>query len=84
MTGWSGCSRWSRRRYARFNSALVGQTIPVLFEKAGRRDGQLVGRSPYWQLVHADAPASMIGQIVDVTIDSAKANSLSGVTARPI
>ncbi len=70
--------------YARFNGALVGQTIPVLFEKAGRRDGQLVGRSPYWQLVHADAPVSMIGQIVDVTIDSAKANSLSGVTAMPI
>jgi tRNA-2-methylthio-N6-dimethylallyladenosine synthase len=70
--------------YARFNGALVGRTIPVLFEKAGRRDGQLVGRSPYWQLVHADAPASMIGQIVDVTIDSAKANSLSGVTAMPI
>jgi tRNA-2-methylthio-N6-dimethylallyladenosine synthase len=70
--------------YARFNGALVGQTIPVLFEKAGRRDGQLVGRSPYWQLVHADAPASMIGRIVDVTIDSAKANSLSGVTAMPI
>lgn len=70
--------------YARFNGALVGRTIPVLFEKTGRRDGQLVGRSPYWQLVHADAPASMIGQIVDVAIDSAKANSLSGVTAMPI
>ena len=62
-----------------FNGALVGRTVPVLFEKAGRHAGQLVGRTPYWQLVHADAAASLIGQIAPVTIEIAKANSLSGV-----
>ena len=38
-----------------FNAAAVGTTMPVLFEKPGRHDGQLVGRSPYLQAVHADA-----------------------------
>lgn len=65
--------------YRCFNGQFVGQTLPVLFEKAGRYDGQLVGRSPYLQLVHADADAARIGQIVEVEIRSAGANSLSGV-----
>jgi tRNA-2-methylthio-N6-dimethylallyladenosine synthase len=65
--------------YQRFNGALVGKTLPVLFEKAGRHKGQLVGRSPYLQLVHADADPALVGRIVDVEIRAAGANSLSGV-----
>ena len=65
--------------YARFNGAFVGKTMPVLFEKAGRYPGQLVGRSPYLQLVHADADASRIGEIVNVEIQEARSNSLAGV-----
>jgi tRNA-2-methylthio-N6-dimethylallyladenosine synthase len=66
--------------YARFNGAFVGKTMPVLFEKAGRYPGQLVGRSPYLQLVHADADASRVGEIVNVEIQEARSNSLAGVT----
>ncbi len=51
----------------------------MLFEKAGRHDGQLVGRSPYLQLVHADADPALVGRIVDVEILDAMTNSLSGV-----
>ncbi len=65
--------------YARFNGAVVGKTVQVLFEKDGRHAGQLVGRSPYLQLVHANAPPSLKGQIVDVDILNAQPNSLSGV-----
>ena len=32
--------------------------VPVLLEAAGRRPGQLVGRSPYMQAVHVEAPAA--------------------------
>jgi tRNA-2-methylthio-N6-dimethylallyladenosine synthase len=67
---------------ARFNTEKVGKTLPVLFEKAGRRKGQLVGRSPYMQLVHADGDASLIGEIANVAIESTGANSLSGVICR--
>jgi tRNA-2-methylthio-N6-dimethylallyladenosine synthase len=51
----------------------------VLFEKPGRHAGQLVGRSPYLQLVHADADPALVGRIVDVEIREAMTNSLSGV-----
>ena len=64
---------------SRFNAACVGRTYPVLFERAGRQDGQLVGRSPYLQLVHAFAKPEMLGRIVPVEILGSGPNSLSGV-----
>ena len=36
-----------------FNAAQVGRALPVLFEKPGRHPGQIAGRSPYLQAVHA-------------------------------
>jgi tRNA-2-methylthio-N6-dimethylallyladenosine synthase len=62
-----------------FNTACVGRVLPVLFEKAGRHPGQLVGRSPYLQAVHAAAGLERVGDIVPVTIGGAEPNSLAGV-----
>jgi tRNA-2-methylthio-N6-dimethylallyladenosine synthase len=62
-----------------FNSRYIGKVMPVLFERAGRQAGQLVGRSPYQQAVHADGPFSMLGRILPVEISSAGPNSLSGI-----
>ncbi len=67
------------RQQAAFNEACVGRTLPVLFEKAGRRPGQLVGRSPYLQAVHAEAQPELLGQILPVEISSFGPNSLAGV-----
>ncbi len=64
---------------ASFNTSCVGKTLPVLFEKPGRHPGQLVGRSPYLQLVHAAAGADMLGRILPVEISGAGPNSLAGV-----
>jgi len=64
---------------AAFNAALVGRVVPVLFERKGRHEGQIVGRSPYQQLVHADAAADLIGQIRPVAVRSASQLTLSGV-----
>jgi len=64
-----------------FNAAQAGRTLPVLFEKPGRHTGQLIGRSPYLQAVHAKAPDRLLGQIVPVTIEDASRNSLAGVLA---
>ena len=63
----------------RFNAACVGRTFPVLFDRSGRREGQLVGRSPYLQPVHAFATPELLGRIVPVEILGAGPNSLSGV-----
>ncbi|MEQ1578786.1 MAG: tRNA (N6-isopentenyl adenosine(37)-C2)-methylthiotransferase MiaB [Hyphomicrobium sp.] len=62
-----------------FNSQCVGKTLPVLFDKPGRNPGQLVGRSPYLQLVHADADSALLGQIRPVEISAVSSNSLSGI-----
>jgi tRNA-2-methylthio-N6-dimethylallyladenosine synthase len=64
-----------------FNGAAVGQVLPVLFEKTGRHRGQLVGRSPYLQAVHARAPIERIGSILPVRILAAQSNSLAGELA---
>jgi len=67
------------RQQIAFNETCVGRTMPVLFDRQGARDGQLVGRSPYMQAVHASLPANLLGEIVSVMIDRAKPNSLSAV-----
>ena len=66
---------------AAFNQACVGRALPVLFERAGRRPGQVVGRSPYLQPVHITAPESLIGEIRAVEIQDASRGSLTGVLA---
>jgi tRNA-2-methylthio-N6-dimethylallyladenosine synthase len=62
----------------RFNADCVGRVLPVLFERAGRYPGQLVGRSPYLQGVHAAAPLRCLGQVMPVRITGISTNSLSG------
>lgn len=62
-----------------FNSACVGQTVPVLLTGTGRHDGQMVGRSPYLQPVHMQAPHDWFGRIVSAEITEAVANSLAAV-----
>ena len=61
-----------------FNQDMVGRHLPILLDRVGRRPGQLVGRSPFMQAVHIDGSRNLLGEIVDVTIDAAHANSLSG------
>ncbi len=68
---------------AAFNVAQIGRTLPVLFEKPGRKTGQLIGRSPYLQSVHATAPQSMLGLMAAVRISGVTPNALAGVWEGP-
>lgn len=61
-----------------YNQTMVGRTMPVLFERQGKTDTQIVGRSPYMHAVHVEGNASHLGRCVDVRIDGAHPNSLSG------
>jgi tRNA-2-methylthio-N6-dimethylallyladenosine synthase len=61
-----------------FNEAHIGTTIPVLFDRMGKRPGQGHGRSAYMQSVHFDASDEKLGQMVDVKIRKATQNSLEG------
>jgi tRNA-2-methylthio-N6-dimethylallyladenosine synthase len=58
-------------------ASMVGREASVLFEKKGRSDGQLIGKSEYMHAVHAVAPERMLGQIVPVRITKNMTNSLT-------
>lgn len=60
-----------------FNEACKSRDMKILLEKPGRREGQLIGRSPYLQSVYIDAGEHAIGDMVNVTIDAVGSNSLS-------
>ena len=64
-----------------FNTSTLGKRVPVLFERLGRKDGQLVGRSPFMQSVHAKVPAfraeGFLGRVLPVTVTEAHPNSVA-------
>jgi len=61
-----------------FNRAMVGRTVEVLFERAGRKPGQMVGRSPYLQPVHVEGGPELAGRCLPVVITAALEHSLAG------
>ncbi|WP_010299341.1 tRNA (N6-isopentenyl adenosine(37)-C2)-methylthiotransferase MiaB [Candidatus Odyssella thessalonicensis] len=61
-----------------FNQASVGKVMKVLMERKGRYDGQLTGRTPYMQSITIEGNERLLGQIVDVVIDSGHANGVRG------
>ncbi|MGZ9811998.1 tRNA (N6-isopentenyl adenosine(37)-C2)-methylthiotransferase MiaB [Pseudoroseicyclus sp. H15] len=61
--------------------AMVGQEVGVLFEKPGRLQGQMGGKSDHLHAVHVDAPAELRGQLRRVKITGAGKNSLAGTLA---
>ncbi len=66
---------------AAFQQGCVGETMPVLLDRPGKFDGQMMGRSPYLQNVHLTVDPARRGEIVPVTITEAHRNSLGGVLA---
>ncbi|MBC8793359.1 MAG: tRNA (N6-isopentenyl adenosine(37)-C2)-methylthiotransferase MiaB [Tagaea sp. CACIAM 22H2] len=68
-----------REQQDAFNAATVGATVPVLYERAGRNPGQLVGKTPWLQAVHAQLPDGAAGKVIPTRILASGSNSLSGV-----
>jgi tRNA-2-methylthio-N6-dimethylallyladenosine synthase len=66
-----------------FNEAAIGSTVDVLFERAARNPGQIVGRTAYLQPAHVMASEDIIGQVLPVTIASLERYSLLGALASP-
>jgi len=74
------------RQQRAFNDQSVGKILPVLFERTGKQDTHLVGRSPYMQAVHVDVGdkgvvEQYLGQMMDMKIISAGPRSLKGECA---
>jgi tRNA-2-methylthio-N6-dimethylallyladenosine synthase len=71
------------RQASAFNVSKVGATVPVLFAEPGRRSGQIIGKTPWLQSVHADGDRCLIGSIAPVRLVEGHANSLAGEIAAP-
>ena len=71
-----------RDQQTRFNQSQIGKTLPVLVTGTARNAGQLAGRTPYLQATHFEGDESLIGQIVDVTMENATLNSVGGRLAK--
>ncbi len=74
--------RIDRHRLA-FNRSKVGESIQILIERAGRRPGQMIGKTPWLQSVHVETDARP-GDMLEVTLQSALPNSLSGAVLRQV
>jgi tRNA-2-methylthio-N6-dimethylallyladenosine synthase len=61
-----------------FNSRFIGKSFDVLLERIGKKENQLVGKSPYMQAVHVKTKNHKIGDIVKINILRADKNSLDG------
>lgn len=67
----------NRQQRAR-QDAMVGQEVRVLFEKPGRLEGQMVGKSEHLHAVHVRAPGVGRGELRRVRIVESGPNSLAG------
>ena len=67
-----------RQQQQETQASMVGREVKVLFEKAGREAGQMIGKSEYLHAVYADAPKDVLGQVRRVKILADSPNSLRG------
>ncbi|MDX2073743.1 MAG: tRNA (N6-isopentenyl adenosine(37)-C2)-methylthiotransferase MiaB [Alphaproteobacteria bacterium] len=61
-----------------FNASTVGKSFEVLFDREGKYEGQLLGKSPYMQSVHIKDVNHYRGKLVSVTIEESYLNSVAG------
>lgn len=59
--------------------SMVGREVSVMFERKGRLEGQMVGKSEYLHAVHVANADVSVGDIRAVRIVESSANSLGGV-----
>lgn len=72
------------RQQTAFNKTSIGKSLPVLLDRTGKHEGQLLGKSPYMQSVHVHGAEDYVNQIVDITITDAFQNSLAGTIQVPM
>lgn len=61
-----------------FNSSFIGIEVDVLFDRLGKKEDQVVGRTPWMQAVHVNGEKNLLGSIRSVKIISAGPKSLAG------
>ena len=67
-----------KQQQKKIQDKMVGREVQVLFERTGRFDNQLVGKSEYLHAVNVTDPTISVGELKQVKIMKSNANSLSG------
>lgn len=60
---------------------MIGREVSVMFERKGRHEGQMVGKSEYLHAVHVGDNPAGVGEIRRVRITDSSSNSLRGILA---
>ena len=67
-----------KKQQKKVQDKMVDKNVQVLFERKGRFDNQLVGKSEYLHAVNVTDPTISVGELKQVNITKSNANSLSG------
>ena len=67
-----------KKQQKNIQDKMIGRKVYVLFERKGRFDNQLVGKSEYLHAVNVTDPTISVGELKQVHIDKSNPNSLSG------
>ena len=57
---------------------MIDRNVQVLFDRKGRFNNQLVGKSEYLHAVNVTDPTIAVGELKNVYITKSNKNSLSG------
>ena len=67
-----------KKQQKNIQDKMIGRKVHVLFERKGRFDNQLVGKSEYLHAVNVTDPTISVGELKQVNITKSNPNSLSG------
>ena len=71
-----------KKQQKKVQDKMVDKNVQVLFERKGRFDNQLVGKSEYLHAVSVTDPTISVGDLKQVHITKSNANSLSGAVVK--
>ena len=67
-----------KRQQKNIQDKMIGRNVQVLFDRKGRFNNQLVGKSEYLHAVNVTDPTIAVGELKNVYITKSNTNSLSG------
>ena len=72
-----------RHQQTAYNASTIGKVMPVLLDRDGKFEGQLLGKTPYMQSLHVQDAHEYRGKLVEVRITGATLNSVSAEIIQP-
>jgi tRNA-2-methylthio-N6-dimethylallyladenosine synthase len=67
-----------KKQQKNIQDKMIGRNVQVLFDRKGRFNNQLVGKSEYLHAVNVTDPTIAVGDLKNVYITKSNSNSLSG------